>query len=125
MKLIDILKELEKPSKIYDRDPNKEITIADLTPDEQEKLFQQGSIAIPIKDPSRPESSVSQVINLPKIDQVRKEVIRNKKEFDMFMYSNDEDIKNIAKQINKSHNELFKALTALDKMIALKKSGRI
>ena len=43
----------------------------------------------------------------------------------MFLYSRDEDIKDVAKKINRLHNDLFKAMTALDKMIQLKKSGRL
>jgi hypothetical protein len=128
MKLLDIIKELEKPKKIYaDKPTNREITIADLTPEERDELFKKGSIMVNIpKDPSRPEvTSASQVINLPKMDQVKRDTIRNKQEFDVFLYSPDPDIKAIAKEINKLHNQLYKALNALDKTIDLKKRGRI
>jgi hypothetical protein len=128
MKLIDILKELDKPKQIYaDRDPSKQVTIADLTPEERDELFKKGSIMVSMpKDPSRPDiTSASQVINLPKMDQVKRDVIQNKREFDVFLYSPDNDIKTIAKEINKLHNQLFRALTALDKTIDLKKRGRI
>jgi hypothetical protein len=128
MKLIDILKELDKPKQIYsDRDPSKQVTIADLTPEERDELFKKGSIMVGMpKDPTRPDvTSASQVINLPKMDQVKRDVIQNKREFDVFLYSPDNDIKAIAKEINKLHNQLFKALTALDKTIDLKKRGRI
>lgn len=127
MKLIDILKELEKPKQIYaDRPAGKEVTIADLTPEERDELFAKGSLLIKMPtDPNRPETSASQVINLPKMDQVKRNVIQNKKEFDVFLYSPDEDIKTVAKEINNLHNKLFRALTALDKMIDLKRKGRI
>ena len=127
MKLIDILKELEKPKKIYaDREPGKEITIADLTPEEKDELFAKGSLLVKMpSDPNRPETSVSQVINLPKIDQIKKDIIQNKKEFDLFMFSPDPDIKAIAKEINKNFNQLYRAMNALDKSIDLKKRGRI
>jgi hypothetical protein len=126
MKLIDILKELDKPEKIY-QDPNKEVTIADLSPEEKEELFRKGSIMIKLPaDPNRPNvSSASQVINLPKMDQIKREIIKNKQEFDMFTFSSDDDIKNIAKEINSLYNKLFRAMNALDKTIDLKKSGRI
>ena len=99
MKLLDIIKELEKPKQIYaDRDPNKQLTIADLTPEERDELFAKGSLLVKMAaDPNRPETSVSQVINLPKMDQVKKDIIQNKKEFDVFMFSPDPDIKAIAK----------------------------
>lgn len=127
MKLLDILKELDKPEKIYaNRDYNKEITMADLTPEEYDELLKRGSLLIKLpSDPNRPETTVSKVLNLPKIDQVKRDVIQNKKEFDVFTFSRNEDIKNIAKEINNLHNKLFRALNALDKMLELQRKGRI
>lgn len=127
MKLLDIIKELEKPSKIYaDKDPNKQVTIADLTPEERDELFAKGSLLVKMPtDPNRPETSVSQVINLPKMDQIKKDIIQNKKEFDVFMFSPDPDIKAIAKEINKNFNQLYRAMNALDKSIDLKRRGRV
>lgn len=126
MKLTDILKELTKPEKIYkDREPGKEITMADLTPEELDDLFKNGSIMIPIQDPSRPNSSASQVITLPKMDQIKRDTIKNKQEFDAFTYFPDDNIKAIAKEINNLHNKLYRAMTALDKTLELKRKGRI
>ena len=128
MKLIDILKELDKPEKIYQRrESGKEITIADLTPEERDELFKKGSVMVKIApDPSRPEiTSASQVINLPKMDQVKRDIIKNKQEFDIFTFSSDPDIKAIAKEINSLYNKLFRATNALDKTIELKRRGRI
>jgi len=127
MKLIDILKELDKPKKIYaDRDPGKQITIDDLTPEEKEELFAKGTVMVKMpSDPSRPETSISQVINLPKIDKIKREVIQNKKEFDAFMFSTNDDIKNTAKEINSLYNKLFRAMNALDKLLDLQRKGRI
>jgi hypothetical protein len=127
MKLIDILKELDKPKRIYaDRDPNQDITMADLTPEEYKELLKRGSVLVKMpSDPNRPETSVSKVINLPKIDQIKREVIQNKKEFDVFTFSANPDIKNTAKEINKLYNQLFRAMNALDKMLELQRKGRI
>ena len=127
MKLIDILKELDKPSKIYaDRDPNKQVTMADLTPEEYEELLKKGSILVKMpQDPNRPETTSSQVINLPKIDKIKKDVIQNKREFDIFTFSSNPEIKAVAKEINKLHNQLFRAMNALDKLLDLQKRGRI
>ena len=127
MKLLDILKELEKPSKIYvDKPAGKEITMADLTPEEYDELMKRGSLLVKLpSDPNRPETSASQVINLPKIDQVKRDVIKNKREFDVFTFSTNPEIKNVAKEINKLHNQLFKAMNALDKLLDLQKGGRI
>jgi len=127
MKLLDIINELDKPKKIYaDRDPNKPITMADLTPEEYEELLRKGSILVKMPpDPNRPETISSQVINLPKIDQIKREVIQNKKEFDVFTFSTNPDIKNVAKEINTLYNKLFRAMNALDKMLELQRKGRI
>jgi len=127
MKLLDIINELDKPKKIYaDRDPNKPITMVDLTPEEYEELLRKGSILVKMPpDPNRPETISSQVINLPKIDQIKREVIQNKKEFDVFTFSTNPDIKNVAKEINTLYNKLFRAMNALDKMLELQRKGRI
>lgn len=121
MKLIDILKELNTP-----RDFSKPITIDDLTPEEREELFKKGSLLVKLPpDPSRPETVGSQVINLPKIDQVKRGIIQNKKEFDIFTFSQNSEIQSVAKEINKLHNQLFRAMNALDKLLQLQKQGRI
>lgn len=126
MKLIDILAELEKPKQIYaDRESGKQLTIADLRPEELEDLFAKGSIMIPFNDPSRPGASASQVIYLPKMDQVKRDVIKNKQEFDVFTFSSDEDIKALAKEINSLYNKLYRAMNALDKRLELKRRGRL
>ena len=127
MKLLDIIKELEKPKKIYaDKPTDRKITITDLSPEEKEDLFKQGSLAVSMPpDPDRPETSRSQVINLPRIDQVKRDIIRNKKEFDAFKFSSNEQIKDVAKKINKLHNELFTAMDALGKLLDLQRQGRI
>jgi len=127
MKLLDILQELDRPKQIYaDRNPNKQVTIADLTPEERDELFAKGSLLVKMPaDPNRPETIGSQVINLPKMDQVKKDIIQYKKEFDVFMFSTDPDIQAIAKEINKNFNQLYRVLNALDKSIDLKKRGRI
>ena len=127
MKLLDIIKELEKPKKIYaDKPTDRKITITDLSPEEKEDLFKKGSLAVSMHhDPDRTETSVSQVINLPRIDQVKRDIIKNKKEFDAFKFSSNEQIKDVAKKINKLHNELFTAMDALGKLLDLQRQGRI
>jgi hypothetical protein len=126
MKLIDIISELDKPKQIYaTREPGKELTLADLTPEELEDLFKKGSIMVPISDPSRPGASASQVFYLPKMDQVKRDIVQNKREFDVFTFIKDPDIKETAKEINKLYNKLYRTMDALDKLIKLKRSGRI
>jgi hypothetical protein len=110
MKLLDIL---------------KEISIADLSPEQKKELFKQGSLLVPLPtDPDRPGTTSSQVLNLPKIDQIKKDIIMNKREFDVYMFSSNPDIKNTAKEINKLYNQLFRAMNALDKLTQLQNQGR-
>jgi len=59
------------------------------------------------------------------MDQVKKDIIQNKREFDVFMFSTNPDIKNTAKEINKLYNQLFRAMNALDKLTQLQNQGRI
>jgi len=126
IKLTDLINELDKPKQVYaTREPGKEVTIADLNPEELDQLMKKGTVMIPIEDPARPDSSTSQVINLPKIDQIKKDVIQNKREFDVFTFSSNPEIKSVAKEINKLYNSLFKAMNALDKLLILQRQGRI
>jgi hypothetical protein len=125
MKLLSIVSELNKPKQIYADRTGKTLTLADLTPEELEDLFKQGSVMVPVSDPSRPGASASQVFYLPKMDQIKREIIQNKREFDVFNFVKDVDIKETAKEINKLYNKLYRTMDALDKLIKLKKSGRI
>lgn len=125
LKFKDILNELEKPSSVYqDSSLEKNRKINNLSPSEKEKLFQQGQLLIPTKS-DNPEKSASDVVYLPAIDQVKKDIIKDKKEFEVFQFHPDDDIKEIAKAINSYYNKLYKLINALDKLIELKKSGRI
>jgi hypothetical protein len=116
MKLLNIIKELEKPEQVYSpgQEP-EEITndITKLTPQQQKELFNKGSIIIG-----------NQVIYLPKMDKMRKNIFNSKKEFEAFLYYPDSTIKEVAKEINKLHNQLYKYTKALDKLLELRKSGK-
>ena len=48
-----------------------------------------------------------------------------KREFDVFTFSTNPDIASTAKEISKLYNQLFRAMNALDKLMALEKQGRI
>ncbi len=117
MKLLDLIKELDK---------KEEINIANLTQDQRDELLKKGSIMIPIKDPTRPEvTSASQVISLPKTGQIKIGILKNKEEFDIFNFSSDPEIKAIAKEISSTYSKLYKAMNDLDNTLKFKKSGRI
>jgi hypothetical protein len=68
MKLTDILDEIMG---------SPEVTISDLTPDQKRELYKTGRLLVPLpQDPNRPEMSASQVINLPKIDGIKRNIIQ-------------------------------------------------
>jgi hypothetical protein len=111
MKLLNILKEID-----LDR----------LTPAQKQELINQGSLMIDLpSDPNRPTTSGSEVVYLPKMGQIKQKIIQNKREFDVYMFSTDNDIKEIAKEINKLYNKLYTAVNALDKTIGLKQKNRM
>jgi len=117
MKLLDIL-----------REANENITdiIANLTPEQRKELFQRGSLLIPqSQDPSRPSTISSKVVRLPKAEEIQRKLINDKKEFEAYQYHPDEDIKKIAKEINKLYNQLYGTIKALDKTLELKKLGKL
>lgn len=115
MKLIDILKELEKPEQIYGSDykPESEGDASKLTPLQRKELFKQGYLRLGDK-----------VVYLPKLDKAKKNILDSKEEFEVFQYYPDETIKAIAKEINKLHNQLYSSMKALDKILELKKAGK-
>jgi len=133
MKLLDILREansfLKKPEQIYapGQEP-EEITsdISKLTPQQRKELFKRGSLLIPKpQDPSRPSTISSKVVRLPKAEEIQRKLINDKKEFEAYQYHPDEDIKKIAKEINKLYNQLYGTIKALDKTLELKKLGKL
>lgn len=115
IKLIKLLQELEKPEKIYQDDSidNAE-KVDNLSAQQKQELFDKGFLIINNK-----------VYNLPKIDKKRKEIVKSKKEFNVYSFYPDDDIKEAAKEVNMLHNKLYQAMTALDDIIKLKKVGKL
>jgi hypothetical protein len=113
IKLIDILNELEKPSQIYVSPPLE-------TDDEMiQRGFKLGTSEI---DPET-GTVTSTVQYLPKFEQVRREVLKMRKEFQPFKYSSNEDIAKLAKDINTNMTKLSQMIFALDKMVELQRKG--
>lgn len=111
MKLINILKELEKPEQIYKPgySPEEEGEVSKLTPLQRKELFKQGYLRLGDK-----------VMYLPKLDKTKKSILDSKEEFEVFQYYPDDTIKAIALEINKLHNQLYKYIKALDKVLESK-----
>jgi hypothetical protein len=66
---------------------------------------------------------MSTVKYLPKFEQVRREVLKMRKEFQPFKYSSNEDIAKLAKDINTNMTKLSQMIFALDKMVELQRKG--
>jgi hypothetical protein len=105
IKLTDLLNEVyvEKPS----------------VPDED--LMQQGfKLGEPTIDPETGASTTS-VTYLPKFEQIRREILTMRKEFQPFKFSANEDIAKVSKEINMNMTKLSQLIFALDKMIELQR----
>jgi hypothetical protein len=84
-------------------------------------LMQQGfKLSEPTIDPETGSSSTS-VIYLPKFEQIRRQILIMRKEFQPFKYSANEDIAKVSKEINTNMTKLSQLIFALDKMIELQR----
>lgn len=112
IKLINILNELEKPSRIYVSPPPET---------EDDEIIQRGfKLGTSEIDPETGTVS-STVQYLPKFEQVRRDVLKMRKEFQPFKYSANPDIAKLAKDINTNMTKLSQMIFALDKMVELQR----
>lgn len=114
IKLTDLISELEKPSQVYS---------PGFQPGKEDDLIQRGfKMSTPEIDPETGTVS-STVQYLPKFEQIRREVLKMRKEFQPFKYSSNEDIAKLAKDINTNMTKLSQMIFALDKMVELQRKG--
>jgi hypothetical protein len=115
IKLTDILNELSKPEKIYE--PGH-------SPIDQEKEFYKKGFKLsnPIEDPET-GSITSDVVNLPKFEEKRKELMKFRKELEEYKYSSNPDIIKMAKEIDTLLANAGKRYTILSKMIETYKNS--
>jgi hypothetical protein len=111
IKLTDLL-ELEKPSNIYA--PGEEQGKAP-EKDLMQKGFKLGKATI---DPET-GASVTDVTYLPAFEQIRRQALTMRKEFQPFKFSSNEDIAKVAKDINTNLTKVSQLIFALEKMIEL------
>ena len=111
IKLIDILNELEKPSQIYS--PGQKPG--------DEPLIQRGFELTPSEVDPETGTVTSTVKYLPKFEQIRRDVLKMRKEFQPFKYSSNSDIAKLAKDINTNMTKLSQMIFALDKMVELQR----
>ena len=84
-------------------------------------LMQQGfKLGEPTIDPETGASSTS-VTYLPKFEEIRRQILTMRKEFQPFKFSANEDIAKVSKEINTNMTKLSQLIFALDKMIELQR----
>jgi len=111
IKLQDLL-ELEKPKNIYSSEeeqgnaPEKDL---------MKQGFKLGKATI---DPET-GASVTDVTYLPAFEQIRRQALTMRKEFQPFKFSANEDIAKVAKDINTNLTKVSQLIFALEKMIEL------
>jgi hypothetical protein len=87
-------------------------------------LMSQGfKLGEPEVDPETGTSSTT-VTYLPKFEQIRRQILTMRKEFQPFKFSANEDIAKISKEINTNMTKLNQLIFALDKMIELQKKNK-
>lgn len=112
IKLIDILNELEKPSQIY---------APGIQPGKGDDIIQKGFELTPSEINPETGTVTSTVKYLPKFEQIRRDVLKMRKEFQPFKFSSNEDIAKLAKDINTNMTKLSQMIFALDKMVELQR----
>ena len=68
-------------------------------------------------------TSTTNVVYLPKFEQIRRQILSLRKEFQPFKFSSNPDIAGVAKEINTNMTKLSQLIFALDKMIELQRKG--
>ena len=114
IKLTDIIQELGVPTNLYAQGAKQE-------PDD-EFLKTGMRMSKPTIDPET-GASTSTVEYLPPFEQVRRDVIKMRKEFQPFKFSSNPDIAKVSKDINTHLTQLSQLIFALDKMIELQRRG--
>lgn len=113
MKLIDILKELEKPKNIYNPDYNKPKQDPD-----SDFLSKGFRLKNTISDPETGKTG-GEVEYLPEFDKLKKDLLKMRRSVQPFKYSSNLDIAKLAKELNTSLTKAAQMMHALDKMIDL------
>lgn len=113
IKLTDLINELERPKQIYASEYKPEKTEDDFI----KKGFKLGEPEI------NPETGTvtTSVQYLPKFEEIRRDLIKKRKEFQPFKFSSNPDIAKLSKDINTNLTKLNNMIYALEGMIKLQK----
>jgi hypothetical protein len=113
IKLTDLINELDKPENIYAPGSEPETSSDDFL----KRGFRTKGITI------NPETGTvsSEVEYLPAFEQVRKDLLKYRKEFQPFKYHPNESIAKSAKDLNTLLTKAANLVFALDKMVELQR----
>jgi len=114
IKLTDLIQELNVPQNIY---------TPGAKPQTDDEFMKKGfKMSQPTVDPET-GASTSNVEYLPSFEQIRKDIIMTRREFQPFKFSSNPDIAKLAKDINTNLTKTANMIFALDKMVELQKKG--
>lgn len=114
IKLTDLIEEaISKPENVY---------APGYKPGEGDLMKQGFKLGLPTVNPET-GTSTSDVSYLPEFENIRRQIISMRKEFQPFKFSSNPDIAKISKDINTHLTKLSQLIFALDKMIELQRKG--
>ena len=91
---------------------------------DDDKLMQQGfKLSNPTVNPET-GAVASDVEYLPEFENVRRQILKMRKEFQPFKYAADENVAKVAKEINSNMTKLSQLIFALDKMVELQRKNK-
>jgi hypothetical protein len=91
--------------------------------DDAELLKKGFKLSKPTIDPET-GASVTDVEYLPAFEQIRRQVLTMRKEFQPFKFSANEDIAKVSKEINTNLTKVSQLIFALEKMIELQNKNK-
>ena len=115
IKLIKLIKELEKPENLYSPGVNNK--------DSDDEFIKRGYKTTTKVNPDTGKEE-STVEYLPRFEEIRKNILRDRKEVQPFKFSSNPDIAKVAKEANTMMTKLSQMIFALDKMIELERRNR-
>ena len=116
IKLLDIINEAEIP--VMGTGGEK---IATFKPKQDDEAFKRGYKSIKTSIDPETGTFTQEFETLPKFEEIKKNILKYRKEIQVFKHSANEDIAKVAKEAN---NYLYKAsqsMLALDKMLELQR----
>ncbi len=116
IKLIDILNEAEIP--VTGASGEK---VASFKPKKDGEAFERGYKSIKTSMDPETGAYTQEFEALPKFDEIRRNVLKYRREVQAFKYSTNEDIAKVAKDANSYLYKAAQMILALDKMLELQR----